>query len=246
MILLMALLSSPAALPAQTNAPDAPLPPLDALVSRVIEQAQKENEMEYTFKQHYSYKRSRITEYHAADGTLDSHEVKTGDKHPRALYLTNGLAGASSTNSIPPGTKFGKSDLALLNREFITRFNLTLVGRRIINGRPALVVDFKPKSVNLPENSIKDRFINHVAGRLWIDEADAALVQANIHLTEKVNVFGGLVGAVWKFNATLQRSRTDDGLWYLRDFVWHLEGREVLDDKFVDYHEQWTNVTKTR
>jgi len=246
MIVLMALLISTATLPAQTNVLEAPLPSLDALVSRVIKQAQKENEMEYTFKQHYSYKRSRITEYHTADGALDSHEEKTGDKHPRALSLTNPPVSASGTNSIPPGTKFGKSDLALLDRELINRFNMTLVGRRILNGRPALVVDFKPKSGNLPENSIKDRFINHVAGRLWIDEADAALAQANIHLTEKVNVFGGLVGAVWKFNGTLQRSRTDDGLWYLHDFVWHLEGREVLDDKIVDYHEQWSNVTKTR
>src|SRR6185369_6835568 len=132
MIVFMALLISAATLPAQTNAPDAPLPSLDALVSRVIEQAKKESEMEHTFKQHYSYKRSRITEYHAADGTLDSHELKTGDKHPRALPITNGLAGAAGTNSVPPVTKFGKSDLALLDRQLINRFSLTLVGRKIV------------------------------------------------------------------------------------------------------------------
>jgi hypothetical protein len=246
MLTLLALLITSRGLFAQTNAPDAPLPLLDALVTRVIEQAQKESKMDHDFKQHYSYKRTRVTEYHSADGALDSHEEKSSDKHPRVFALTNPPTSLTISNSVPPEAKFGKSDLALLDRDLVNRFHLTLVGRKLVNGRPALVVDFKPKSGELPEKNIKDRFINHAAGRIWIDEADAALSQANVHLTQKISVFGGLAGAVWKFNGTLQRERTDDGLWHLHDFSWHLEGREVLENKIVDFHEQWLNVVKTR
>jgi len=243
---LVALLISPVALFGQTNDLNAPLPTLDSLVARVIEQSKKEGEMDRTFKQHYSYKRSRITENHTEEGVLTSHEEKTGDKHPHGPAPTNRVASVSGTNSTSADPKFGKSDMALLNTNLLNRFELTLVGRRIVDGRPALLVDFKPKSKTLPESGIKDRFINHAAGRLWIDEADATVTEANVRLTEQVNVFGGLVGAIWKFNGNLRRSRTDDGLWYLTDFVWHLEGREVLATKIIDFHERWTNVTKTQ
>ena len=88
----------------------------------------------------------------------------------------------------------------------VKRFQLTLVGREMLNGRPALVVDFKPLNDHLPVNQFADKFINQAAGRVWIDEADYAIAQAQIYLTEQVNVLGGLVGAVWKFTYAFTRA----------------------------------------
>ncbi|MGZ5543390.1 MAG: hypothetical protein ACXWIU_01845, partial [Limisphaerales bacterium] len=96
----------------------------------------------------------------------------------------------------------------------------------------------------LPNNNFKDRFINIAVGRIWVDEGDSALVKASLHLTEKVNVIGGVVGAVGKFTCTVDRERTADGLWFTRAMDWHLEGRAVLVRRTIDHHEEKTGVLK--
>ena len=59
-------------------------------------------------------------------------------------------------------------------------------------------------------NQITDEFINHAAGRVWVDEQDYAMVKADLHLTDRVNVFGGLVGAVLERHLPFH-TRADDG-----------------------------------
>ena len=71
-----------------------------------------------------------------------------------------------------------------------------------------------------------------------MDEADYAIAKADLHLTQQVNVLGGLVGAVWKFTYSFERDRTPEGFWFARHVDWHLEGREVFFHRIVDYHEQ--------
>jgi hypothetical protein len=113
-----------------------------------------------------------------------------------------------------------------------------------INGRPMLMLEFKPAKKDLPERNIKDRFINKAAGRVWVDEADYVIAKADVYLTETVNIVGGLVGAVWKFNYSFDRERTSDGLWFTRAVDWHLEGREVILRRAIHYHEGKTGVRK--
>jgi hypothetical protein len=93
------------------------------------------------------------------------------------------------------GKAFKKDDFAL-NNDLFGRFDFTVAGREVLNGRSALIVDFQPAKKNVPVRNLKDRFINKAAGRVWVDEADYKLVKADLHLTERVNVVGGLVGAV--------------------------------------------------
>ena len=40
------------------------------------------------------------------------------------------------------------------------------------------------------------------------------------------------------------RERTDDGLWFTRDVDWHLEGREVVINREVDYHEKMIDIRR--
>jgi hypothetical protein len=106
------------------------------------------------------------------------------------------------------------------------------------------VVDFKPKSDDLPINQFADKFINKAAGRVWIDAEDYAIAQAQLHLLEPVSVLGGLVGVVRKFTYDFTRVRTPEGYWFARDMDWHLEGREVVVNRIVDYHEHKLNAQK--
>jgi hypothetical protein len=252
---LAVLLASPIPLVAQSNVVVAPLPPIGFVLQRAMEESSREKDLERAFKQHYSYTRTRVTEYRNSDGDLKNREEKTSESQPHAApaahheQTTGGTpparpAGATLEGENVRGKAFDRNDF-LLNPGLLDRFQFTLAGREIINGRPAFMVDFQPKSGVLPEQSIKDRFINRAAGRVWVDEQDYALAKVDLHLTQRVNVFGGLVGAVWKCTYSFDRARTDDGLWFVRHVDWHLEGRAVVIRRIVDYHEQWTNVHKT-
>jgi hypothetical protein len=99
-------------------------------------------------------------------------------------------------------------------------------------------VDFKPLNDHLPVNQFADKFINKAAGHVWVDEEDYAIAQAQLHLIDQVNVLGGVVGAVWKFTYDFTRLRTPEGYWFARSMNWHLEGREVVFNRIVDYHER--------
>jgi hypothetical protein len=246
---------------AQTN----DLPPLTEILQRAVARADVEDANDWQFGRHYHYVRTRLTEYRNAKGELKSREPKRSDEGvaldakappPMPAVLTNKLAklnAAASKVAAAPSAPVsdthsnvrGKAvEMADFSESLVNRFDFTLVGRMTNNGRATFVVDFAPKKTKLPERTFKDKFINKAAGRAWIDAEDAAVAKTEIHLTERVNVLGGLVGAVWKFNYAFDRVRTPEGWWYARQVEWHLEGREVFLNRIVDYHEQKTNAAR--
>jgi hypothetical protein len=238
---------------------DPPLPPLATVLNAVVRQSEKESENERAFNQRYDYTRTKVTEYRNGKGELKKREERIIANHPSAVPVAfrtpptasrtgPNLGGekseaVSDTRSNVRGKAFEKKDFSL-NDDLLGRFEFDLVGRNTINGRPTLVLEFKPAKKNLPERSIKDRFINKAAGRIWVDEADSIIAKADVHLTESVYVVGGLVGAVWKFHYSFDRERTSDGLWFTRTVDWHLEGREVVLRRAIDYHEGKSDVRK--
>jgi hypothetical protein len=239
----------------------APLPSMDTIVQRAIAAAQTEDDNNRAFNQHYYYTSASTKEFRNGDGDLRSQEKKQEAHDPlhkparkvaqpiaapsSASATTNSGSASSDKKSSVHGKAFEKKDF-LMNPDLLNRFDFTLQGRETINGRDALVIDFKPKSGKLPEHSLKERFINKAAGRVWLDEEDAQLVKADLHLTKRVDVLGGLVGSVYKFTCTISRERTDDGLWFTRSTGWHLEGREVIFRRTVDYHQDTSDVRRVR
>jgi len=217
---------------AALNEAGPPLPPVETVLQRVAEQSAKADENEQAFQERYYFTRTRVTEYRNSKGGVKKREEKKRENDPRQKTHSNGR-----------GKGFEKSDFAP-NGDLLGRFEFTVTGREVLNGRPALIMDFQPAAKKLPERNFKDRFINKAAGRIWVDEADYTLVKADLHLTERVNVVGGLVGAVWKFTFGFIRERMPDGLWFTRASNWHLEGRELFVQRTVDYHEEKTDVRK--
>ena len=148
---------------------------------------------------------------------MKKHEEK---RTPEGLAKTNAApatapkpveqddAPVSETHSNIRGKQLAVKDYSLTN--LVTRFKFTLVGRETVNGRPALVLDFQPASQDLPAHSYKDKLINKAAGRVWVDEADYAIAKADVHLTKQMNVFGGVVGAIYKFTYSFDRTRTPE------------------------------------
>jgi hypothetical protein len=238
------------------RAADMPLPTIETILQHVEARAKTEAQSDRAFDQHYSYSRSKVTEFLGNDGSVKKREEKDSVHQPnvpppakkadaKVVFdksdESDTSTAVSDTHSNIHGQVIKKNDI-LLDEDLINRFKFTLTGTETINGRPAYVVDFVPAKKDLPEHNLKDRFINKAAGRVWVDEQDYALVKADLHLTKPVDVAWGLVGAVWKFNYGFDRARTPDGYWFTKDVNWHLQGREVVVDRTVDYHESTTNV----
>ena len=257
-IILLAVAFCAAAFPArEAEASPAPLPSLEEVFKHVLERARRERDNDRIIATNYVFIHTRTTEYRSTKGEVKKQETKVRTNQP-ALIIAAAAAPkpapdrgrqrgpdkpVSDTHSNVRGKAFEQDEFAL-NGELVKRFDFKLTGRETLNGRSALVVEFQPRKGKLPERNLKEKFINRAAGRIWIDEGDFALVKADLWLTDRVNVIGGLVGAVWKFNFHFERQWLEEGLWFTRESNWHLEGRELFVHRTVDYHEERTDVRK--
>lgn len=233
-----------------TNSP--PLPTMEEILPRVMERSKQERQNDRDFDARFIFVRTRLTETRNGDGDIKKREEKITTNTPTLKkLLAPPAAGAgaapdkappASDNRAKPKKRAYEKDDFDVNEDLLKRFSFTLVRRETVNGRPTLVVDFEPAKDRVPERNIRDKFLNRTAGRVWLDEEDMAMAKVAIRLTDRVNVIGGLVGAVWKMNFGFERVRTDDGLWYTRDATWHLEGRELFSQRIMDYHETRTGV----
>lgn len=243
-----------AALLPNAQAASPALPPLNLVLQRVIQTSADENAEYHLFNQHYFYTREKTTAFFDAKGRLKSYEEKQSTNHPAppplfsaphpVPYVPSGKETAANQPNIH-GVALGKKE-DLLKPEVVARFKFTLVGREMLNGRPALIVDFQPVSNNLPVFNLKDRFIDSISGRAWVDEADFVLEKVDLHLMKKFTVLGGVAGEVSKFNFSFLRERTPDGFWFTRSLDWHLEAREAAFERVVTHHEEILDVQQMR
>ncbi len=234
---------------------ETPLPSLQTVLPRVAQTSAAENSEYHIFNQHYYYLRHRVTEFYDGSGNLKDRSEKQTTNNPAQTpvaaapipsHATRVVTLPKQTSDQGPsvhGVSLGKKE-DLLNPDLLKRYTLTMAGRATLNGRPALIVDFKPASDNLPIFNIKDRFLNCVAGRAWVDEQDMVLEKVEVHLTQKVSVLGGLVGSVSKFAFSFDRDRTPDGLWFTSDMAWRLEAHEATIARVVDHREYVTDLQK--
>jgi len=248
-------------LPLVTGAnPAAPLPPVEDVIQRALERGKLEDENDQKFKQQYYYVRSRQTEIRNAKGDIKKFKSKISTNAPSATVaaiepeietppprpVLTSPKQTPAKSEVPPevARKFDKKEIQF-SQDLVNRFDFKLMGREQTNGCSMLVVDFAPKKKKLPEKGIQDRVINRMAGRIWVDEREFAIKKAALHLTESISIVGGIVGEAQKFNYAFERERTDDGLWYVRESKWHLEGRQVVVHREADYHEKRMDVRKS-
>lgn len=234
---------------ADTNAP---LPAVDAVLRRVIERVNREPENDKTFLGRYAFIRTKRTDTLDSKGKLQKREereinhippVVVPPRHMEEFTGTARPGGPDKNVAEGRGRALEKRDFQL-NEELLRRFEFTLAGREIREGRATLVLDFTPRPGRLPEKSFKDKFINKAAGRVWVDEAEAVLAQVVVRLTSGVSVVGGLVGNVRQCEYRFTRRRTPDGCWFTQTVDWRLEGRLLFSKRVMEYHEEKRDVRR--
>ena len=232
----------------RANGPDAaPLPAVEMVIERALARAHKEAKNDRTFKDTYIFTWSKTNEYRNIRGNLTKRKVKTSVNEPSKRGGEEGelvaVSNATSTNKVSSDTTLHKREL-LANTNLVQRFSVELQGREVVGGRPAFVVEFKPSEKRFSSSNFKERCLSKVAGRIWLDEEEYAVVKAEARLTEGIGVVGGLVGAVHKFNFKFDRERTAEGIWYTQLLTWHLEMREMIVERTIDCVETKTDVRK--
>ena len=135
-----------------------------------------------------------------------------------------------------------------LTADLVSRYQFTLLEQKNINGRLTYVLTFKPKSGELPNHKLTDRFLNQIAGKVWIDAGDFEIARAELHLRAEVTLWGGLIGTLRQCSYTLDRLRLDDGSWFSRSSHGYFEGRKLLAPMAIRTQSESSNfrrVTQT-
>jgi hypothetical protein len=113
--------------------------------------------------------------------------------------------GESKRQSFIPADMSGKYDLAFVRVENI-------------GNRRAWVLSFAPKTPALAAKTFADRIVNRLSGLIWIDAQDSEIARISVKLDKKVNLWAGLLGALYKVDFKLDRKRSSEGVWY-NDFA---------------------------
>ena len=233
------------------------LPKAEEIIKKAVKRSELEAQNDIDFKQKYYFVRSKLTEIRNFEGELKKSDSRISTNFPPKKIVApepesagtpvvrspkaEQLASAGANKAA--ARKFDKNQFQF-NDDLVGRYDFKLVGREVTNGYSLLVLDFTPKKKKLPESGIRDRLINRVAGRVWVDEREFAIKRCTLQLLESVSIVGGIVGEAQKFDYSFDRERTEDGFWYVRDSTWHLEGREVIVHRKAEYHETRTQVRK--
>ena len=215
------------------------------LLARVVERARGEAEREAAFQARYAFTRERVLEVRDGSGELKQRDPKRLEHRP-AQPATNESSRAIEERR-PPGAAsrkpraYERQDFQL-DRDLLARFRFELAGSEIRGGRTAWRLNFQPVADEKLFAGIKERFLAHIAGSAWVDEADNEVVRLEVRLTAPVHVVGGLVGTVKICQAIFERERTADGCWFTRRLTWHLEGRQFFRARIMDFTEEIRDV----
>jgi hypothetical protein len=238
-----------------------PLPKVEEIIKRAVKRADSEAQNDIDFKKKYYFVRSKLTEIRNFEGELKKSDSRINTNSPQKIVEApkpvepepdkdvvvvrspKDEQFSSSKMGKATARKFDKNQFQF-NDDLVARYDFKLIGREMTNGYSLLVVDFAPKKKKLPENGIRDRLINRVAGRIWVDEREYAIRSCKLTLLESVSIVGGIVGEAQKFDYSFDRERTEDGIWYVADSKWRLEGRQVVVYRKAEYHETRTQVKK--
>lgn len=127
-----------------------------------------------------------------------------------------------------------------LTADLVAKYHFALVQQKVINGRNAYELEFKPKG-GLSVRTFTDRFANQIAGTVWIDAEDFEIARAEVHLQGEVALWGGMIGALKHCRYTLERSRMPDGVWFNANSHGIFEGRKLMEPMLIRTRSESSN-----
>lgn len=170
------------------------------------------------------------------DKSLSEQERKTQDQKEKAARerFEGAKAGADDRRNISPW----------MGKDLLDRFVYEVLRVEKLNGRPAWVIAFKPKSADLPVKQNADRVLNKLSGLVWVDQEEYELAKLDVALSEKVTLWGGLLGNLEQLTLTIFRSRVEAGGWVTKTSAFTAIGRKLLSRIHVRTYEEASDIRK--
>lgn len=98
-------------------------------------------------------------------------------------------------------------------RQVFRIYDIAIAGREMLDGRPAIVVTFKPRP-DVEASGRAGRVLKCLAGRAWIDEEDRQLVRVDAELIDNLSFGLGVLARLHKGSrASLLRRKINGEIW---------------------------------
>jgi hypothetical protein len=131
-----------------------------------------------------------------------------------------------------------------LSDDILERFDFKVVGRTNRLRRMALILEFAPKA-GAPNRNMVDKVVNKISGVLWVDEVESEVVRLDLHMTESVKFWGGILGQLDRFDWTLLRRRSPFGVWFNDMSNGMVQIRKVFTSTRFQMSEQSSALTRS-
>ena len=99
------------------------------------------------------------------------------------------------------------------NEEFISRYDLRIVGAEEINGHMYWVIALAPRAGDLPVRRRIDHALNNSTGRIWVNQDDHGLVVVEFEMAKSVRFWGGILGTLRNTVGRLEFTRVAERVW---------------------------------
>lgn len=144
-----------------------------------------------------------------------------------------------------------KDQVVLSSTGLLKMATFTNPRREMIDGRPTIAFDYRGNP-NAKADNLGEEIMRRLAGTLWVDERDDAIVRFYGTLDENFHVGGGLLVNIKKgswFNFTFEHVNGE--IWFPAQTTGHIDGRILLfkgingdlREAFSDYRKLKTSVT---
>jgi hypothetical protein len=100
-------------------------------------------------------------------------------------------------------------------RDVPTAYNFNLVGEEVVRGRPAWVIDMKPRPGFAPSTP-HSSMLEHIEGKLWIDKEDKQWAKAQAHVVDTISIGWILARIEPGTRFAVEQTRVANGLWMPR------------------------------
>lgn len=169
------------------------------------------------------------------------------DEARKIQEQTDKLVEQLKTHEVKPA----KNSIVLSASNLLKVATFTHPRRELLNGRPTLVFDYHGDP-HAPAPNLGDQIMRLLAGTLWVDEQDSAILRLNGSLQQNFHVAGGLLVNIKKGSwFDFHQTRINNEIWFPQDFTAHVDGRFLLlkgfngdaHDTFTDYRKLKTSVT---
>ena len=132
-----------------------------------------------------------------------------------------------------------------LTADLVARYQFKLLRETTLHGRDTYELAFEAANSSLPENHFTDRFLNQVAGTVWIGPRGNSRSRAPRFICRgKSASWGGMIGTLTQCDYTLERVRQPDGTWFNGQSRGFFEGRKLLEPLLIRTRSESTDFQR--